>query len=628
MGTFYITTPIYYVNDEPHIGHAYTTIMADVLARFHRLAGDEVLFVTGTDEHGQKVDEAAKKRTLSPQAHADEMVVRFRDLWQVLNISNDDFIRTTEDRHKRVVTDILQRLYAAGEIYAADYEGWYCIPDERFWTERDLIDGNCPDCGRPTVKISEKNYFFRMGAYQDWLIEYIETHPELIRPEKRRNEILGFLRQPLGDLCISRPKSRMGWGIPLPFDDEYVCYVWFDALINYITAPGYLADVARFGHWWPASCHLIGKDILTTHCVYWPTMLKAMGVPLPETVMAHGFWLVDETKMGKSLGNAVRPLDLADKYGVDAFRYFLVRDMTLGQDSDFSEVAFVQRYNTELANELGNLLNRSVVMAARYLDGVIPSIDRNHAALAALKARTDETLAAVGNAIDAMNPNAVLDAIWRLVREANRFVEVQAPWHLAKDASKRAELEVTIYALLETMRQLSVLLFPVIPSKAREIWQQLGASGSPEEIHLDDLKPWGGLDSNGEVAPGSPVFPRIEEVDVATEKATEDLISFSEFQKLDLRVAKIEAADRVAGADRLLRLQIRLGDEQRQIVAGIAEHYAPDALIGRQIVVVANLQPATIRGVESQGMLLAASDDRNLALIAPDGEIGDGTEVR
>ena len=628
MGTFYITTPIYYVNDEPHIGHAYTTIMADVLARFHRLAGDEVLFVTGTDEHGQKVDEAAKKRALSPQAHADEMVVRFRDLWQVLNISNDDFIRTTEDRHRRVVTDILQRLYDAGEIYAADYEGWYCIPDERFWTERDLIDGNCPDCGRPTVKISEKNYFFRMGAYQDWLIEYIETHPEFIRPEKRRNEILGFLRQPLGDLCISRPKSRMGWGIPLPFDDEYVCYVWFDALINYITAPGYLADAARFGHWWPASCHLIGKDILTTHCVYWPTMLKAMGVPLPETVMAHGFWLVDETKMGKSLGNAVRPLDLADKYGVDAFRYFLVRDMTLGQDSDFSEVAFVQRYNTELANELGNLLNRSVVMAARYLDGVIPSIDRNHAALVALKARTAETLAAVGSAIDAMNPNAVLDAIWRLVREANRFVEVQAPWHLAKDASKRAELEVTIYALLETMRQLSVLLFPVIPSKAREIWQQLGASGSPEEIHLDDLKPWGGLDSNGEVAPGSPVFPRIEEVDVATEKATEDLISFSEFQKLDLRVAKIEGADRVAGADRLLRLQIRLGDEQRQIVAGIAEHYAPDALIGRQIVVVANLQPATIRGVESQGMLLAASDDRNLALIAPDGEIGDGAEVR
>ena len=626
MGTFYITTPIYYVNDEPHIGHAYTTIMADVLSRFHRLAGDDVLFLTGTDEHGQKVDEAAKKRNLSPQAHADEMVVRFQALWEVLNISNDDFIRTTEARHKRVVSDILQRIYDAGEIYSDSYEGWYCIPDERFWTEKDLVDGNCPDCGRPTEKISEKNYFFRMSKYQDWLIEYIETHPNFIRPEKRRNEILGFLRQPLGDLCISRPKERLEWGIPLPFDDDYVCYVWFDALINYITAPGYLADDARFEHWWPASCHLIGKDILTTHCVYWPTMLKAMGVPLPETVMGHGFWLVDETKMGKSLGNAIRPLDLADKYGVDAFRYFLVRDMTLGQDSDFSEEAFVQRYNTELANELGNLLNRSVVMAARYLDGVVPAVDGNHEALGALKAQTDETLNAVGKAIDAMNPNAVLDAIWRLVREANRFVEVQAPWHLVKDTGKRAELEVTIYALLETMRQLAVLLFPVIPSKACEIWRQLGAKGSPEDVHLDDLKTWGGLDANLKVAPGDPVFPRIEEVDVAEEKP-EDLISFSEFQKLKLRVAKIDAAERVKGADRLLQLQISLGDEQRQIVAGIAEYYEPEALVGQQIVVVANLEPATIRGVESQGMLLAASDDNGLTLVIPDGEIGDGAEV-
>ncbi len=626
MGTFYITTPIYYVNDEPHIGHAYTTIMADVLSRFHRLTGDDVLFLTGTDEHGQKVDEAAKERNLSPQAQADEMVVRFQALWEDLNISNDDFIRTTEARHKRVVSEILQRIYDAGEVYADNYEGWYCIPDERFWTEKDLIDGNCPDCGRPAVKISEKNYFFKMSKYQDWLIEYIETHPNFIRPEKRRNEILGFLRQPLGDLCISRPRSRVEWGIPLPFDRDYVCYVWFDALINYITAPGYLADDARFEHWWPASCHLIGKDILTTHCVYWPTMLKAMGVPLPKTVMGHGFWLVDETKMGKSLGNAIRPLDLADKYGVDALRYFLVRDMTLGQDSDFSEEVFVQRYNTELANELGNLLNRSVVMAARYLDGVVPEVDGNHSALNALKSQTDETLNAVGEAIDAMNPNAVLDAVWRLVREANRFVEVQAPWHLVKDASKRAELEVTIYALLETMRQLSVLLFPVIPSKACEIWRQLGAKGSPEDVHLDDLKTWGGLDANLQVAPGDPVFPRIEEVDVAEEKP-EDLISFSEFQKLKLRVAKIDAAERVKGADRLLQLQISLGDEQRQIVAGIAEYYEPEALVGQQIVVVANLEPATIRGVESQGMLLAASDDNGLTLVTPDSEISDGAEV-
>jgi methionyl-tRNA synthetase len=641
MGTFYITTPIYYVNDEPHIGHAYTTIIADVLSRFHQLAGDDVFFLTGTDEHGQKVDEAAKKRNLSPQAHVDEMVVRFKDLWKALNISNDDFIRTTEDRHKRVVSEILQRIYDAGEIYEDVYEGWYCIPDERFWTEKDLVDGNCPDCGRPAVQISEKNYFFKMSKYQDWLIEHIETHPNFIRPETRRNEILGFLRQPLGDLCISRPRSRLKWGIPLPFDEDYVCYVWFDALINYITAPGYLADDARFEHWWPATCHLIGKDILTPHCVYWPTMLKAMGVPLPETVMGHGWWLMDETKMGKSLGNAIKPLDLADKYGVDAFRYFLVRDMTLGQDSNFSEEAFVLRYNTELANELGNLLNRSVVMADRYLDGIVPDVDKGHSALDALKTQTEQTLNAVGNAIEAMNPNAVLDAIWQLVRETNRFVQVQAPWNLAKDEDKRAELEATIYALLETMRQLAVLLFPVIPSKAQEIWQQLGAKGSPEDVHLDDLKTWGGLEAGLTVAHGDPVFPRIEEVDVAEEQSTpekveekkeenpkEGLISFKEFQKLKLRIARIEAAERVEGADRLLRLQISLGDEKRQLVAGIAEHYETETLIGRQIVVVANLEPATIRGVESQGMLLAASDDQGLALLAPDGDIADGAEVR
>ncbi|MDA0710634.1 MAG: methionine--tRNA ligase, partial [bacterium] len=593
MGTFYISTPIYYVNDEPHIGHAYTTVMADVLARYHRLSGDEVLFLTGTDEHGQKVDQAAAKRDLPTQVHVDEMVIRFKDLWKALNISNDDFIRTTEDRHKKVVTEILQRIYDAGEIYEDEYEGWYCIPDERFWTEKDLVAGNCPDCGRPVVKITEKNYFFRMSKYQEWLIDHIQKHPNFIRPEKRRNEILGFLRQPLGDLCISRPKSRLSWGIPLPFDQDYVCYVWFDALINYITAPGYLEDEARFEHWWPASCHLIGKDILTTHCVYWPTMLKAMGLALPETIMGHGFWLVDETKMGKSLGNAVKPLDLADKYGVDAFRYFLVRDMTLGQDSNFSEGAFVQRYNTELANELGNLLNRSVVMAERYLGGEIPEVDLDHSALGDLKNQSGKTLHAVEEAINGLNPNGVLDAIWQLVREANRFAEVQAPWHLAKDPAKRAELEVTIYGLLETVRQLSVLLFPVMPTKALNMWHQIGAGGLPESISVEDMKQWGGLTFGGKVLPRDPVFPRIEEANVSEEQPVkeqvgasagpekkEELISFKEFQRLKLRVARIESAEKVAGADRLLKLQISLGEEKRQLVAGIAKQYAPESLIG------------------------------------------------
>ena len=632
MGTFYITTPIYYVNDEPHIGHAYTTIMADVLARYHRLAGDRVLFLTGTDEHGQKVDQAAKKRGMDVLSHADDMVVRFQNLWKTLNISNDDFIRTTEVRHRKVVQGILQRIYDAGEIYADDYEGWYCVPDERFWTEKDLVDGNCPDCGRPVVKISEKNYFFRMSNYQNWLIEHIESHPNFIRPETRRNEILGFLRQPLGDLCISRPKSRLSWGISLPFDDDYVCYVWFDALINYITAPGYLQDEARFNQWWPASCHLIGKDILTTHCVYWPTMLRAMGLPMPETVMGHGWWLVDEAKMSKSRGNVVKPLALAEKYGVDAFRYFLVRDMTLGQDSNFSEVAFVHRYNAELANDLGNLLNRSVVMADRYLQGVVPDIDKGHPALGPLQAQSAQTLAAVGTAIEGLNPNGVLDAIWRLVREANRFVEVQAPWQLAKDPAKRADLEVAIYGLLETMRQIVVLLFPVMPSKAQEMWAQIGADGAPESVTLNDLNTWGGLVAGVKVRPGDPAFLRIEEVVVAEENGKEEgpseTVAFAEFQRFKLRVARVEAAERVAGANRLLKLQISLGDEKRQIVAGIAQHYAPEALVGKQIVVVANLEPATIRGVQSQGMLLAASGDGVLSLLMPDGDVPDGAEVR
>ncbi|MCZ6633152.1 MAG: methionine--tRNA ligase [bacterium] len=638
MSRFYISTPIYYVNDEPHIGHAYTTILADVLSRFHRIAGHDVFFLTGTDEHGQKVEQAARDRGIDPQTHCDEMVVRFQELWERLEISYDDFIRTTEDRHKEVVCAILQRLYDEGEIYADDYEGWYCVPDERFWTEKDLVDGNCPDCGRPVVQISEKNYFFRMSAYQDWLISHIETHPQFIQPETRRNEILGFLKQPLNDLCISRPKARLAWGIPLPFDEEYVCYVWFDALINYITAPGYLQDDAAFARWWPASCHLIGKDILTTHCVYWPTMLKAMGVEIPETVMGHGWWLVDEQKMSKSLGNVIRPLDLAEKYGVDAFRYFLVREMVLGLDSSFSEEAFVRRYNAELANDLGNLLNRSVVMADRYLEGVVPVVDVKHPALRALQEQTEKTLEGTLDALNGLNPNRVLDVTWQLVREANRFAEVQAPWNLAKETEKRSELEVTIYGLLETCRHLAVLIFPVMPGKAREIWKQIGSEENLETLHLDDLKAWGGLRPGTQVVPGGPVFPRIEEVDLedkqeeAEEKdmsdEKQDVVSFQEFQKLKLRVARIQAAERVEGTDRLLKLQISLGEEKRQIVAGIAQYYEPETLVGKQIVVVANLEPATIRGVESQGMLLAASEGDSLALLQPESEIPDGAEVR
>ena len=641
MGKFYITTPIYYVNDEPHLGHAYTTVIADVLARYHRTFGDSVFFLTGTDEHGQKVEQAAKSKQMNPQEHCDEMVVRFKSLWELLNISHDDFIRTTEPRHTKIVKQILQSIYDAGEIYADDYEGWYSVHDERFWTEKDLIGGKDPVSGREVTQISERNYFFKMSQHQEWLVNHIETHPKFIQPTSRRNEILGFLKQPLGDLCISRPKSRLEWGIELPFDSDYVCYVWFDALINYITAPGYLTEGDAFTHWWPASCHLIGKDILTTHCVYWPTMLKAMGLPLPETVLGHGWWLVDEQKMSKSLGNVIRPLELAEKYGVDGFRYFLVREMVLGLDSSFGEKSFVQRYNYDLANDLGNLLNRTVEMTQRYLEGKAPAVDLSHPSLEFPRHQAEKTLAGVRKHLEELNPNGMLEAIWELVRSANKYVEIQGPWNLAKDPLRRSDLEATMYGLLETMRQLAVLVFPVMPGKAMEMWRQLGMNVELSEQKIDGLEPWGGLAAGTQVAPGDPVFPRIEMPEWVDQDAQplpkedpkmpneqENLISFKEFQKLKLKVASIVQADRVEGADRLLKLKVSLGSEERQLVAGVAEHYDPDALVGRQIVVLTNLEPATIRGVESQGMLLAASSSDGLALLQPDHGLPDGSEVR
>ena len=641
MSKFYITTPIYYVNDEPHLGHAYTTIIADVLARYHRTMGDSVLFLTGTDEHGQKVEQAAKARQLSPQVHCDEMVLRYESLWEKLNISHDDFIRTTEPRHTKVVQRILQNIFDAGEIYADDYEGWYSVHDERFWTEKDLVDGQDPVSGREVIQISERNYFFRMSQYQEWLVDHIETHPEFIRPSSRRNEILGFLKKPLNDLCISRPKSRLEWGIELPFDPEYVCYVWFDALINYITAPGYLEDDRSFEKWWPASCHLIGKDILTTHCVYWPTMLKAMGLPMPETIMGHGWWMVDEQKMSKSLGNVIRPLELAEKYGVDGFRYFLAREMVLGLDGSFTEKGFVQRYNSELANDLGNLLNRTVVMTHRYLDGITPQVDLSHPALDGPREQGEKTVQKVRRCLAEFNPNGILDSIWELVRAANKYAEVQGPWNLAKDPARKEDLEATLYGLLETMRYLAVLTFPVMPGKASEMWRQLGLDSEISEHRIDGLTPWGGLAAGTKVVPGEPVFPRIDTQDLGDsgpeprqkeEKAMsdekEELISFKDFQKLKLRVASITEAERVEGADRLLKLKVSLGAETRQLVAGVAEHYEPDTLIGRKIVVLTNLEPATIRGVESQGMLLAASSSEGLALLQPDSDLADGSEVR
>lgn len=506
---FYVTTPIYYVNAAPHIGHAYTTILADVLARYHRLRGVPTFFLTGTDEHGQKVQRAAEKGTMTPQQQADQTVGRFQALWKKLAITHDDFIRTTESRHVRVVQQILQTLFDHGEIYRAEYDGGYCVPCERFYTGHELATGTCRECGRTLEPIRESNYFFRMSAYQAWLINYIHEHPRFIQPDFRRNETLGFLQQPLNDLCISRPKSRLSWGIELPFDRDFVTYVWFDALVNYISAIGYLHDDEKFRRWWPASYHLIGKDILTTHTVYWPTMLNAMKLPMPETIFAHGWWLVGDSKMSKSSGNVVNPMGFVDRYGVDAFRYFLMAEMTLGQDCNFSEEAFIRRCNADLANDLGNLLSRIMKLVTSYCGGKIP------AAKAKIEGTDEQQLRqAVLNAatrmeecLDLMRLDLGLAAVASAVRETNRYLEKRQPWTLAKQ-SDHEQFNAVIYHAVETLRIVSGLLYPVMPGKMQELRQVLGLVA--KEPSLAKLKTW------GKTVPGTPVgamvslFPRIQ----------------------------------------------------------------------------------------------------------------------
>ncbi len=643
LPTFYVTTPIYYVNDKPHIGHAYTTILADVLARYHRLAGAPTHFLTGTDEHGQKVQRAAEKAGMTPQQQADATVVHFQDLWKRLGITHDDFIRTTEPRHTRVVQVCLQDLFDRGEIYRAEYDGWYDVTSETFVTEKDLPEGKKPEDLPNIVRIKEANYFFKMGQYQTWLIEHIQNNPGFIQPDFRRNETLGFLRKPLQDLCISRPKSRLAWGIELPFDKDYVCYVWFDALVNYISAIGYGSDPTQFATWWPA-LHLIGKDILTTHTVYWPTMLKAMGLPLPRSIFAHGWWLSGDAKMSKSVGNVVDPMAMIDRYGVDAFRYFLMAEMNLGQDANFSEDAFVRRYNADLANDLGNLLNRVTSMTRRYCAGKIPALPAGELD-AESQAVRDTVLGAAEKlfaSVEGMRPDQGLTEVLTAVKRVNKYFEVKQPWSLAKAADPR-ELHVCLYVAAEALRILSQLLQPVMPAKMEALRSTLGLRGI---CTPDALRVFGNFPAGREVAEAGPLFPRIEregekgEKPIAEEKRAarppplpgsdvpEGIITYDEFTRVKLRVAKILSAEKVAGADKLLCLQVEVGGEQRQVVAGIALHYRPEDLPGRTVVMVANLKPATIRGIASNGMLLAASEGGTLRLVTIDGEIGSGAEVR
>ncbi len=651
--SIYITTPIYYVNDRPHIGHAYTTVLADVLARSHRLFGRDTWFLTGTDEHGQKVQEAAAKLGVEPQAHADNTVVRFLEAWKKLEIRNDDFIRTTEPRHKLIVQEILQDLYDRGEIYRDEYDGWYCVACERFFTERDLADGKCPECSRPVQRVREANYFFKMSAYQDWLMEHIQTHPEFIQPDFRRNETLGFLRKPLQDLCISRPKSRLAWGIELPFDSDYVTYVWFDALVNYISAIGYRRDDAQFARRWPA-IHLIGKDILTTHTVYWPCMLKAMGVEMPKTIFAHGWWLSGAAKMSKTAGNVVDPMAMMERYGVDPFRYFLMAEMTLGQDASFTEDAFIRRYNADLANDLGNLLNRVVSMIGKYCDGRLPAPAPGAFAngpAADLFAQVAAAAAALKASIDDFTLSAGVVRVIEAVRATNKFIEAQQPWTQAR-ASDPAGLHTTLYAAAESLRVCAGLLMPLMPAKMAELRAALGMENAmtvnPDELSQSEvLKPGVPV-----AAPGA-LFPRIEapvpgpseakpEAGAAAAKAPdarkapppgtlgnpEGVITYDDFAKVQLRTGKIMSAEAIEGAVKLLKLSVLMGDERRQIVAGIALYYKPEDLIGKTVVVVSNLAPIKLRGVESQGMLLAASKGERLRLVTVDGDLSSGAVVK
>jgi len=650
LKTFYITTPIYYVNDVPHIGHAYTTIAADVLARYHRQMGHDVFFLTGLDEHGQKVQQAAEKAGIDPQAHCNKLAPRFQELWKRLNISNNAFIRTTDPKHKAYVQKTLQALYDKELIHRADYTGWYCTFDERFWTEKDVVGGLCPDCKRPVERLSESNYFFRMSQYQRRLITYIQEHPDYIRPHTRMNEVLGFLQKPLEDLSISRPKSRLSWGIELPFDADYVTYVWFDALVNYVSALDYLTPEPSFKKYWASHStesaaehtviHLVGKDILTTHAVYWSTMLMALEQALPTTLFAHGWWTVEGEKMSKSRGNVVDPNAIVDEFGVDPFRYFLLREVPFGQDGDFSREAMIGRINSELANDLGNLLNRSLTMIERFVQGMVPA--HAHAADTEmerhLRKTTEHLFASVERHLISLEFNRALEAIWELVQLGNQYIDKSAPWTLAKKAEDKARLQTVLYHGAEAMRILSLTLYPFMPQAAQEIVKQLGLTVDLSNPDPDELN-WGFLQPGTKIAKGNPLFPRIEtatktqgETRVDQDKqpapASTDQITIDDFKKISLRVGKILAAERVPKSTKLLKLQVDIGAEQRQVVAGIGTKYAPEDLVGKRVVVVANLKPAKLMGVESQGMVLAAGEEEVSALLTTIEDVAPGSKIK
>ena len=647
--TYYITTPIYYPSDKLHIGHAYCTTIADTLARFHRAKGEDVFFLTGSDEHGLKIQRKAQEKGITPIEYVDAIIANFKQLWNELNISNNDFIRTSEERHHKVVQDVLTKIFEQGDIYKKNYEGLYCVPCESYWLERQLVDGKCPDCGRPVEKMQEESYFFKLSKYQDWWLQFIEENPNFIQPASRRNEMINFVKQGLEDLCITR--TTFDWGIPVPFDKKHVVYVWFDALLNYLTGIKYGTDDAMFNKFWPASLHLVGKEIVRFHTIIWPIMLKAMGVDLPQKVYGHGWLVIDGDKMSKSKGNVIDPLALIDEFGADAIRYFLLREIVFGNDGNFSRDALITRINSDLANDLGNLLHRTVSMIEKYHGGVVTNTGVIEAVDEDLQALVKTTAENFAKDMDAMEINSAIKGVWALISRANKYIDETAPWILAKDEAKAARLQTVMYNLAETLRVVAILVAPFIPSTSPKIYTQLGLE-VPAEFLLTDAV-FGKMADGTKVQKGEPLYPRIEiaedgatiiggkryepKVEVAPAPVEEpkvemepikEEITIDAFEKIDLRVGTVKAAEKVKKSKKLLKLQVMIGEEERTIVSGIAQYYEPEALIGRNVIVIANLAPAKLFGIESFGMLLAASDGNGNLVLADAPGMASGSRVK